>query len=60
MRVNDLHNREKKVIRLTNQAIEDKQIDKMMQGYFILDNIGKRYDEIIQKRLNYIKNVRMQ
>jgi hypothetical protein len=60
MRVNDLHNREKKVIRLTNQAIEDKQIDKMMQGYCILDNIGKRYDEIIQKRLNYIKNVRMQ
>ena len=60
MRVNDLHNREKKVIRLTNQAIEDKQIDKMMQGYYILDNIGKRYDEIIQKRLNYIKNVRMQ
>jgi|LakMenEpi03Aug12_release.lakeMendotaPanAssembly.Ray.scaffolds.fasta_scaffold1162198_3 hypothetical protein len=60
MRVNDLHNREKKVIRLTNQAIEDKQIDKMMQGYSILDNIGKRYDEIIQKRLNYIKNVRMQ
>jgi hypothetical protein len=60
MRVNDLHKREKKVIRLTNQAIEDKQIDKMMQGYSILDNIGKRYDEIIQKRLNYIKNVRMQ
>jgi hypothetical protein len=60
MRVNDLHNREKKVIRLTNQAIEDKQIDKMMQGYSILDNIGKRYDEIIKKRLNYIKNVRMQ
>ena len=55
MRVNDLHNRERKVIRLIDQAIEDKQPDKMMQGYNILKNIGKRYDEIIQKRLQLIK-----
>jgi hypothetical protein len=57
MRVNDLHNREKKVIRLTNQAIEDKQIDKMMQGYNILTNIGKRYDEIIQRRLKLLQKI---
>lgn len=55
MRVNDLHNRERKVIRLIDQAIEDKQSHKMMQGYNILTNIGKRYDEIIQRRLQLIK-----
>ncbi len=57
MRVNDLHKRERKVIRLIDQAIEDKQSHKMMQGYNILTNIGKRYDEIIQKRLKLLQKI---